>query len=176
MAGIQTSSLSISPLVTGMQSAPLSICARRCTLDFSSLSRKDRTNQENLVQSYRICLSSVLFKSVKAGFLPSRSTMTCSMKISSFLVASVPFTLTEYFPSPITSLRPLVFPEGCRGLRGELDVSSRIASGFRSWADSFQLGSAASFADVTRRLASTPLGVGPSFSSSRRCSGRRCRS
>ena len=116
------------------------------------------------------------FKSVKAGFLPSYSTMTRSMKVSGFLVASVPFTLTEYFTSPITSLHPLVFPDEYRDLRGELDVFSRIASGFRSWADSFQLGSAASLADVTRRLASTPLGVGPSFSSSRRCSGRRCRS
>ena len=34
--------------------------------------------------------------------------MMCSTLVSSFLVASVPFTLTEYFPSPITSLRPLV--------------------------------------------------------------------
>ena len=112
VAGIQTPSLSISPLVAGMQSPALSIYASRCTLDFFTLGRKDRTNQENLVQSYRICLSSVLFKSVKAGFLPSYSTMTCSMKVSGFLVASVPFTLTEYFTSPITSLHPLVFSRG----------------------------------------------------------------
>ena len=115
------------------------------------------------------------FKSVKAGFLPSYSTMTRSMKVSGFLVASVPFTLTEYFTSPITSLHPLVFPDEYRDLRGELDVFSRIASGFRSLADSFQLGLAASSADVTRRLANTPSDVGPSFSSSRRWSGRRCR-
>ena len=70
VAGIQTPSLSISPLVAGMQSPALSIYARCCTLDFFTLGGKDRTNQENLVQSYRICLSSVLFKSVKAGFLP----------------------------------------------------------------------------------------------------------
>ena len=175
VAGIQTPSLSISPPVAGMQSPSLSIYARRCTLDFFTLGRKDRTNQENLVQSYRICLSSVLFKSVKAGFLPSYSTMTRSMKVSGFLVASVPFTLTEYFTSPITSLHPLVFPDEYRDLRGELDVFSRIASGFRSLADSFQLGLAASSADVTRRLANTPSDVGPSFSSSRRWSGRRCR-
>ena len=81
---------------------------RRCKLDFSSLSRKDRANQENLVQSYRICLTLVLFKSVKAGFIPSLSTMTCLTSVSSFLVASVPFTLTEYFPLPMTSLHPLV--------------------------------------------------------------------
>ena len=101
--------------------------------------------------------------------------MTRSMKVSGFLVASVPFTLTEYFTSPITSLHPLVFPDEYRDLRGELDVFSRIASGFRSLADSFQLGLAASSADVTRRLANTPSDVGPSFSSSRRWSGRRCR-
>ena len=101
--------------------------------------------------------------------------MTRSMKVSGFLVASVPFTLTEYFTSPITSLHPLVFPDEYRDLRGELDVFSRIASGFRSLADSFQLGLAASSADVTRRLANIPPDVGPSFSSSRRWSGRRCR-
>ena len=71
-------------------------------------------------------MSSVLFKSVKAGFLPSCSTMTCSMKISSFLVASVPFTSTEYFPSPITSLHPSVSPEEYRCLRGELDILQEL--------------------------------------------------
>ena len=109
VAGIQSSSLSISPPVAGMQSASLSI-SPLVTVRWTSPHsvRKDRANQENLVQSYRICLTSVLFKSVKAGFLPSSSTMKCLTSVSSFLVASVPFTLTEYCPLPITSLHPLV--------------------------------------------------------------------
>ena len=108
VAGIQSSSLSISPPVAGMQSPSLSISAVTVRWTSPHSVRKDRANQENLVQSYRICLTSVLFKSVKAGFLPSSSTMKCLTSVSSFLVASVPFTLTEYFPLPITSLHPLV--------------------------------------------------------------------
>ena len=78
--------------------------------------------------------------------------------------------ITDNFPSPVGISRGVPLPPwGTWCL-------TRVASGFRSSADFFQRGSAAASAEFTRRLASTPSDVGPSFSSSRRWSGRRCRS
>ena len=101
---------------------------RRCPLDFFSVSRKGRTCQKNLFQSYRICLKlSPFLNRLRLDFYLCFSTTACSALVSSFLVASVTFTSAEYctwtddFPAPVD-----VFPRNTGDL---VDIFTGNASG-----------------------------------------------